>query len=142
MWTFCLLSQIKEIFSTETLLVSTPMESFYLKATQDFTALKDIWYIITIIAKSKDEVSWCCGKRDCVMKCAAGLKTKSTLDQYVTGARLVREHSHPADEARVSVEKCYHSMNSSASTANDEPITVHYKLRGMNHNQLHVLKLI
>ena len=31
------------------------------------------------IAKSKDEVSWRCVKRDCVLKCTAVLKTKSTL---------------------------------------------------------------
>ena len=33
----------------------------------------------------------------------------------------MKEHSHPADETGVSVEKCRHSMKSSASTANDKP---------------------
>ena len=76
-------------------------------------------YIYTIknIAKSKDEVSWRCVKCDCAMKCSAMLKT----NKEYTGARLVKEHSHPADETGVSVEKCRHSMKSSASTANDKP---------------------
>ena len=74
-------------------------------------------YTIKNIAKSKDEVSWRCVKRDCAMKCSAMLKT----NKEYTGARLVKEHSHPADETGVSVEKCRHSMKSSASTANDKP---------------------
>ena len=74
-------------------------------------------YTIKNIAKSKDEVSWRCVKRDCAMKCSAMLKT----NKEYTGARLVKEQSHPADETGVSVEKCRHSMKSSASTANDKP---------------------
>ena len=36
-------------------------------------------YTVKNIAKSKDEVSWPCVKRDCVLKRTAVLKTKSTL---------------------------------------------------------------
>ena len=59
-----------------------------------------IMYTIKNIAKSKDEVSWHCGKHNCVMKYADELKTRVHWTN-VTGARLVREHSHPADETRV-----------------------------------------
>ena len=34
---------------------------------------------------------------------------------------LVKVHSHPADGTAVSVEKCRHSMKTTASTANDNP---------------------
>ena len=38
-----------------------------------------------------------------------------------TDAVLVKEHSHPADQTSASVEKCRHSMKTTASTANDKP---------------------
>ena len=59
----------------------------------------------------------CCVKRDCVLKCTAVLKT----NKKYTDAMLVKEHSHPTDVTGVSVEKCRHSMKSTASTANDKP---------------------
>ena len=74
-------------------------------------------YTIKNIAKSKDEVSWCCVKRDCALKCTAVLKT----NKEYTDAMPVKEHNHPADVTGVSVEKCRHSMKSTASTANDKP---------------------
>ena len=73
-------------------------------------------YTVKNIAKSKDEVSWRV-KRDSILKCTAVLKT----NKEYTDAMLVKEHSHPADVTGVSVEKCCHSMKSTASTANDKP---------------------
>ena len=73
-------------------------------------------YTVKNIAKSKDEVSWRV-KRDSILKCTAVLKT----NKEYTDAMLVKEHSHPADVTGMSVEKCPHSMKSTASTPNDKP---------------------
>ena len=72
-------------------------------------------YTVKNIAISKDKVLWRCVKSDCVLKCTAVLKT----NKEYTDAMLVKEHSHPADVIGVSVEKCHHSLKSTASTAND-----------------------
>ena len=59
--------------------ISVNMEIISTKRGGKKLCLAGYMYTIKNVAKSKYEVSWCCVKRDCVMKCAAVLKTKSTL---------------------------------------------------------------